>query len=479
MTRRIVSFLLCALLAFGTAAVCGVPVYAGNTAQSAAIRFVVKNDHTGMTFDPVYIEEGQTPGDAIPKLPQYVTDANGQTYKTTGWHTDPACTQAYVPLPVTGDFTLYANYVRQYLILLYAVDTSGSELPYPDFDAYLTFGGPGFGGGWFDEHTDVGIKAAAKEGFRFVEWRTLKDVRDPKLTFEQGTAVSTNAHDSIRMESSVCCVAVFAECIAHLPGEAVKENESEPTCTAEGSYESVTYCAMCRKELEREAVKVDALGHDFGNWTQTVEPTCTLPGEEARECARCGAAETRNADVLGHDFGAWTQTIEPTCTIQGEESRECTRCGAEETRSVAASGHAWGDWEIIRIASPNEPGEKKRVCGRCGETQTAQIPELILYSSADGQSGSRLDVTVPYAGRRKIATMLSADEDAVFTSSDPDLLQAHADGSVTFVRLSVFRRSATITAVSADGSKTAICNVNVRIRWWQYILWFFLGYLWY
>ena len=42
-------------------------------------------------------------------------------------------------------------------------------------------------------------------------------------------------------------------------------------------------------------------------------------------------------DLHTHEFGEWTVTIEPTCTEKGEETRKCS-CGETETRPVDATG---------------------------------------------------------------------------------------------------------------------------------------------
>ncbi len=46
---------------------------------------------------------------------------------------------------------------------------------------------------------------------------------------------------------------------AHVPKDAVKENEKAATYTAAGSYESVVYCSLCGVELSRETVTVPML----------------------------------------------------------------------------------------------------------------------------------------------------------------------------------------------------------------------------
>ena len=476
-TGRFFSVLLAILTVFGILPFSAVTAFAEAQANDLTIDFVVYNDFTGMTFEPVFVGQGQLPADALPKLPQYVTDADGQFYKSSGWCTDPACTKRYDPSPVTGSFTLYAKYVKQYLLVLYAVDPSGSELPYPDFDAYVLQ--PGLHGGWFDEGADVAVLSKAKAGYLFAEWRYTQEPGSPQEICTDGSLLSSEASDTVRLNSNLYMVAVFRECGAHTPGEPVRENEIPASCEKDGRYDSVTYCDACRKELSRETVAVSATGHDYGDWTQTAAPTCLAAGEETRRCSRCKDVDRRDVPARGHDFGDWTRTAEPTCLGKGTQTRVCARCGTLETGPVDALGHAWDAWEIVRSASPDAPGEKKHVCARCGTVETAQIDVLILCSSADGQSSSRLTVTVPYARRGAVATTLTADEEIILTSSDPKLLEVNADGSVTFTRLRLFRRSATVTAVSADGSRTATCTIQIELRWWHYILWLLLGFLWF
>ena len=74
---------------------------------------------------------------------------------------------------------------------------------------------------------------------------------------------------------------------AHTAAGAVKENETAPDCTEDGSHDSVVYCADCGEELSRETVTVPALGHSW----------------KGVECERCDATrENPFVDVPNDSF---------------------------------------------------------------------------------------------------------------------------------------------------------------------------------
>ena len=47
----------------------------------------------------------------------------------------------------------------------------------------------------------------------------------------------------------------------HTPANTVEENYVAPTCTENGSKDIVVYCSVCKEELSRETVTLDAVGH--------------------------------------------------------------------------------------------------------------------------------------------------------------------------------------------------------------------------
>ena len=72
----------------------------------------------------------------------------------------------------------------------------------------------------------------------------------------------------------------------HKAGTAHRENESEPTCTTPGGYDTVVRCTVCNAIISTEHTHKDALGHLWGAWEVTTEPQPGVAGEETRVCQR-------------------------------------------------------------------------------------------------------------------------------------------------------------------------------------------------
>lgn len=82
--------------------------------------------------------------------------------------------------------------------------------------------------------------------------------------------------------------------------------------------------------------------HENKNTETVTAATCTETGLEKIICADCGELiEENTIEALGHDFGEWTVTKEATCTADGEETRTCKRegCTHSETRPIKAHHH--------------------------------------------------------------------------------------------------------------------------------------------
>lgn len=74
--------------------------------------------------------------------------------------------------------------------------------------------------------------------------------------------------------------------LGHTPGKVVEENRKEPACVAEGSYDEVVYCSVCKKELSRKTHYIEALGHTPGEPVVENEEDKNGSYDEVVYCAR-------------------------------------------------------------------------------------------------------------------------------------------------------------------------------------------------
>ena len=157
-----------------------------------------------------------------------------------------------------------------------------------------------------------------------------------------------------------------------------------------GGYTLYT-CSRCGDEYEDD--HTEALGHDWGEWSVTTEPTCTEAGEETRTCSRCDAFETQPVDAPGH-VEVIDEAVEPTCTETGlTEGMHCSVCGEVlvQQEIVPALGH---DYEAaVTEATCTEGGYTLYTCSRCGDEYEDD------YTEALGHDWGEWSVTTEQIGR--------------------------------------------------------------------------------
>ncbi len=213
----------------------------------------------------------------------------------------------------------------------------------------------------------------------------------------------------------------YVNALGHTEGKVVVENNLLPDCTNEGCYDNVIYCTVCKEELSRETIVVDALGHTEVIDT-AVAPTCTTTGlTEGKHCSVCNTVLVAQQVVnsLGHDYGGWTSndnnthvktcnnnsshkiieecsggmatcTEKAVCEICGEKYGELLEheyssdwkhdenyhyheCSCGDKSNI--SEHAWDEGIISREQTIEHEGERIYTCVDCGRTKTEQIPK--------------------------------------------------------------------------------------------------------
>jgi len=124
--------------------------------------------------------------------------------------------------------------------------------------------------------------------------------------------------------------------IAHKNKEHHKKIDS--TCMATGTIEYWS-CPDCGKNFSDEecttvvtdlTIEINPDAHSWGDWTQTIAPTCSAAGEDTRTCKHNAEhKETRSVDIVA-DAHKWeteyTTDIEPKCETPGSKSYHCEYC---------------------------------------------------------------------------------------------------------------------------------------------------------
>ena len=192
-----------------------------------------------------------------------------------------------------------------------------------------------------------------------------------------------------------------------------------PTCTERGY--TLHVCKKCGQNYKDTFT--DALGHDYGDWTVTKEPTNTEKGIESRLCSRCQDTLSRDIPELNHEHSYTEMIVAPTCTAKGytlhkcscgyeyrtdetekiphtplaavEENRieskceengsydsvvYCAVCGTELSREhkvLNATGHDFGDWIETTAPTCTTKGVETRYCSHDNtHTETREIDKI-------------------------------------------------------------------------------------------------------
>ncbi len=234
------------------------------------------------------------------------------------------------------------------------------------------------------------------------------------------TTPATCTTDGVREHTCTGCGHTESETITAL-GHDYQGVPVAPTCGAQG-YTEYT-CTRCPDQYQDDFVAATG-NHDWGEWTNTTEPTCTDGGTQQHTCNACGLTESEHTSATGHNYG--TQIIDPTCTAAGYTEHACQNPGCtasyrdEPTAALgheykdtvhqptctesgytthqcqrcthsyndtytAATGHTYGTWTTTEPATTDHPGEQQRTCEVCGALQTRTLPALAGTTTNGGE----------------------------------------------------------------------------------------------
>ena len=200
----------------------------------------------------------------------------------------------------------------------------------------------------------------------------------------------------------------------HSPAEAVKENIKDPTCTEDGSYDSVIYCSKCNAEISRETVTTEKLGHDYKVTKEAKEPTCTENGySEEQICSRCNdkiGGDTIKATGHSPKSAVVENYIDATCTANGsyDSVTYCSVCNAEisrETISTEALGHDYKVTKEAKAPTCTEDGySEERTCSRCGDVVESKSISATGHTAGSSVTENKIEATCTSNGSHDTVT---------------------------------------------------------------------------
>ena len=152
-----------------------------------------------------------------------------------------------------------------------------------------------------------------------------EDVPECQHTYVKETTPPTcteNGFDKFSCTKCDYCYTIQINATGHSPKAAVEENRVEPTCTADGHYDTVVYCDVCNGELSRETITIPATGHSPKAAVEEnrVEPTCTALGhyDTVVYCGTCDAEISRSTVSIDIDPNAHGRIDNNICSDCGE-----------------------------------------------------------------------------------------------------------------------------------------------------------------
>ncbi len=218
-------------------------------------------------------------------------------------------------------------------------------------------------------------------------------------------------------------------------------------------------CGARSNETAHEAV-IDA----------AIPATCTDAGKtEGSHCDVCGYVITAQTetDALGHSYGSWTITIDPTQTAAGKAKRVCALNGEhQETTDVPAlSDSSWIKGER-REPTETEEGYQKYTSDEFGEF-TEVLPTLnapptygVRGTTIDGEGNPKAGVHVVL----KQGNTIFGSQDGVVSDEDGEFKFTGVGAGVYNIVAEFTTEDATVTVTEMVAiTDSDVDNVEVRL----------------
>ena len=290
------------------------------------------------------------------------------------------------------------------------------------------------------------------------------------------------------------------------------------SCTVNGMEYDL--CTECGDTFNSKVIA--ALGHSWGNWYVSKQPTESADGEETRKCTRCSAIETRKieklktvkdektgVEIIYKDEFESGVDLEVSQVFDGKSFQlisanygdvksavfdistykdgvKVQPNGKIKVRIPLPQGFGSGNVFVCYVDSENGEVQKIKatVNGGYVEFEAEHFSEYAVVETAPSVKGVDIkDIKLTYKKSEKIKPNITADEGAKYTvkyeSSNPKVASVDKNGKVTALKKGTAKITCTVTD-SNGNTVSDTCNVTVKYNFGQWLIIILLfGWIWY
>ena len=245
---------------------------------------------------------------------------------------------------------------------------------------------------------------------------------------------------------------------------------TEPDCLTSGLEKRI--CSVC--ETAEENV-LPTGGHDYV--ATVTPPSCETQGYTTYTCSVCGDTYTDDyVDATGHDWSEWTQTVAPTFINFGEETRTCETCSKTETNilgklvpdnevvneetgvSVSVRDDTY-DGELTVDVSPVYDGESYQIINAQIGNFAATIFDITTYVNGEKTQPAgvvlvKIPIPAGYNPDSLIVYYLPND------GSAPEKMNSYVEGGYIFFETTHFSEYVIIDESQTETDDTTACDCN-------------------
>ncbi len=249
--------------------------------------------------------------------------------------------------------------------------------------------------------------------------------------------------------------------------------DKDETCTEDGiKYRE---CEVCDKDTEGhiEFGAVKATGHTYT--PEITLPTCTEGGYTTFTCSACGDSYVgAQKDALGHTFGDWSETVPAECEKVGEKVRACTVCSTEEKAEIPALGHKYTG--VVKEPTATSEGYTTYTCSVCGDSYIAdRVPAIRKLVSLEIHNIviNKDDVIHLNPVIEKIGDVKYT---VTYEIADESIVSIDEEGNLKGITRGITQITCILTDEDGNTLKDT-CSVEVKFTTLQWITWFFVDLL--